>query len=336
MRMGSIDLTEADLVEELLSATDPLNRTAFQSCYSAALSLTARYDDGLSVATDFAECASRYRLDFAAPYAAIAAALAHAGRRRFGRAVSLVREAVRLAAGRNQYVQHLAFALETRVLTAYGKHDEAIARPLPDLRSALPAMRGEVLGSHALALAAGGRIGEAEKLIDDVEGTSRAVEVSVLCPAIRAMTSLRRGDTGLTERVHDLEEQAFRTGAVDLLVVTYRCLPELLSVLMRVTTAPDRLVDLMRRVGDEDLARVAGHPIDVSGDPVQRLSRREREVYDLMCQGLSNAQIAQVLFISEATVKVHMQHIFDKCGVRSRTALAVQAALRRSGQATAT
>ena len=64
------------------------------------------------------------------------------------------------------------------------------------------------------------------------------------------------------------------------------------------------------------------------------LSEREREVYDLVCQGLPNRQIGAVLYISESTVKVHVHHIFDKLGVRSRTALAVQAALRRPDQAT--
>ena len=62
--------------------------------------------------------------------------------------------------------------------------------------------------------------------------------------------------------------------------------------------------------------------------------RREREVYDLLGQGLTNLQIAQLLFISEGTVKVHVHHIYDKLGIRSRTALAVQAALERSDQAT--
>jgi DNA-binding NarL/FixJ family response regulator len=69
-------------------------------------------------------------------------------------------------------------------------------------------------------------------------------------------------------------------------------------------------------------------------DPRERLSPREREVFDLLRQGLSNRQIAEILFISESTVKVHAHHIYDKLGTRSRTALAVQAALERASQAT--
>ena len=49
-------------------------------------------------------------------------------------------------------------------------------------------------------------------------------------------------------------------------------------------------------------------------DPIRSLSRREREVYDLLCEGLSTAEIAQSLFITESTVKVHVHHVFDKVG----------------------
>jgi DNA-binding NarL/FixJ family response regulator len=64
------------------------------------------------------------------------------------------------------------------------------------------------------------------------------------------------------------------------------------------------------------------------------LTPREREVYDLMIQGLKNREIAKLLFIEESTVKAHTHHIYEKFGVHSRTALIVQAMLRRSDQAT--
>jgi len=52
---------------------------------------------------------------------------------------------------------------------------------------------------------------------------------------------------------------------------------------------------------------------------VPRLSRRELDVLNLAAQGRSNASIARELFISVATVRKHMEHIFDRTGVRSRT-----------------
>ena len=63
-------------------------------------------------------------------------------------------------------------------------------------------------------------------------------------------------------------------------------------------------------------------------------SRRETDVFDLLRTGLSNREIGRLLFIEESTVKAHTHRIYDKLGVHSRTALAVQAALERSIQAT--
>ncbi len=58
------------------------------------------------------------------------------------------------------------------------------------------------------------------------------------------------------------------------------------------------------------------------------LSAREIEVLSLVARGRSNKEIARQLHISEATVKSHLIHIFDKLGVADRTA-AVTEALRR-------
>jgi DNA-binding CsgD family transcriptional regulator len=51
------------------------------------------------------------------------------------------------------------------------------------------------------------------------------------------------------------------------------------------------------------------------------LTKREIEILVNIFNGLKNAEIAEKLFISEITVKKHLQHIFEKIGVRSRTAL---------------
>ena len=51
------------------------------------------------------------------------------------------------------------------------------------------------------------------------------------------------------------------------------------------------------------------------------LTKREIEILVKIFDGLKNAEIAEKLFISEITVKKHLQHIFDKIGVNSRTAL---------------
>lgn len=49
------------------------------------------------------------------------------------------------------------------------------------------------------------------------------------------------------------------------------------------------------------------------------------EVLQLVAQGYCNADIARVLFLSVATVRKHMEHIFDRTGVRTRSAAAALA-----------
>ncbi len=58
---------------------------------------------------------------------------------------------------------------------------------------------------------------------------------------------------------------------------------------------------------------------------IPHLSCREVEVLRLASQGYSNADIARTLFISPATVAKHMEHIFDRTGVRTRSAAAALA-----------
>jgi DNA-binding NarL/FixJ family response regulator len=50
-----------------------------------------------------------------------------------------------------------------------------------------------------------------------------------------------------------------------------------------------------------------------------RLSDREREVLALVAEGLSNPDIGRRLHVSEATVKTHLLHVFEKLGVGDRT-----------------
>ncbi|WP_329259345.1 response regulator transcription factor [Actinoallomurus sp. NBC_01490] len=50
------------------------------------------------------------------------------------------------------------------------------------------------------------------------------------------------------------------------------------------------------------------------------LSKREREVLALIADGTTNREAARRLFVSEATIKTHLLHIYDKLGVRDRAA----------------
>src|SRR5277367_1601910 len=92
---------------------------------------------------------------------------------------------------------------------------------------------------------------------------------------------------------------------------------------------PSELVQVIRqvhagkkRVPPEVAAHLAEHMSDES------LTTREVEVLRRVAGGNRNRDIAELLFISEETVKVHMKHIMDKLGAQDRTQ-AIAIALRR-------
>jgi two-component system response regulator NreC len=59
----------------------------------------------------------------------------------------------------------------------------------------------------------------------------------------------------------------------------------------------------------------------IASGPLALLSRREREIFDLMIRGHSCQQIARLLFISPRTADTHRSHIFDKLRVHSTAEL---------------
>jgi DNA-binding NarL/FixJ family response regulator len=63
-------------------------------------------------------------------------------------------------------------------------------------------------------------------------------------------------------------------------------------------------------------------------DPLSRLSKRECEVLALLGEGLRNREIAQRLYISDATAKTHVRHILEKLRFRNRAEAAAFAARR--------
>jgi len=65
-------------------------------------------------------------------------------------------------------------------------------------------------------------------------------------------------------------------------------------------------------------------------NPDEVLTPREAELLSLLTEGLSNRELGKRLFISEATVKTHLAHIYAKLGVDTRAA-AIATAIRREG-----
>lgn len=63
-------------------------------------------------------------------------------------------------------------------------------------------------------------------------------------------------------------------------------------------------------------------------DPLDELTAREHDVFDLMARGKTNADIADCLTISEVTVRTHIANVLDKLSLRDRTQVVIYALKR--------
>jgi DNA-binding CsgD family transcriptional regulator len=75
----------------------------------------------------------------------------------------------------------------------------------------------------------------------------------------------------------------------------------------------------VRRDGMQLTVGRLGHMLLLREEPAT-LTRREREIVDLLAEGRSNAEIASALWIAGGTVRKHLEHIYSKLGVSTRTA----------------
>ncbi|WP_224751993.1 response regulator [Microbacterium helvum] len=85
---------------------------------------------------------------------------------------------------------------------------------------------------------------------------------------------------------------------------------------------PDTIVRAVRDAAAGRLAltpELSARVVEVLRAPRVRLTDRELEVLRLLATGASNPQIAKSLFVTEATVKTHLVHIFGKLGVDTRS-----------------
>jgi DNA-binding NarL/FixJ family response regulator len=148
---------------------------------------------------------------------------------------------------------------------------------------------------------------------DGIEATRR---ITVAHPEVRVLV--------LT--TFDLDEYAFgalRAGASGFLLKDVR--PAELVAAIRTVAAGDAVVS--PRVTRRLLEEYAQAP-PPSGDQYPQLAAltdREREVLVLVARGLSNAEIAANLYVSEATVKSHVGRILSKLGLRDRVQVVVLA-----------
>ena len=100
-------------------------------------------------------------------------------------------------------------------------------------------------------------------------------------------------------------------------------------------TEPEEIVTAIRRaakgepvvsptIGSKVVGRLASRPYEQASG-LGQLTDRELDVLRLIAEGLSNAAIAERLFLTEGTVKTHVTHILSKLNVTDRTSAAAQA-----------
>ncbi len=135
----------------------------------------------------------------------------------------------------------------------------------------------------------------------------------------------------------DLDEYAFsalKAGAAGFLLKDAG--PEQLIEAIRAVSSGDAVVapSTTRRLIDRFVQHIPDES-NASAGALDSLTAREDEVLHLVARGLSNAEIAGRLYVSEATVKTHVGRILNKLGLRDRVqavVFAYETGLIRSGQ----
>jgi DNA-binding NarL/FixJ family response regulator len=151
--------------------------------------------------------------------------------------------------------------------------------------------------------------------------------------ATRRLTAAGSASRVLILTTFDLDEyvyQALTAGASGFLLKNAP--PEQLIGAVRVVAAGDALLapSITRRV----IQQFARLPATGGTDALAALTERERQVLQLIARGLSNAEIAAELFVSDATVKSHVTHLLSKLRLRDRVqavVLAYESGLVRPG-----
>lgn len=135
--------------------------------------------------------------------------------------------------------------------------------------------------------------------MDGIEAT-RAIKQRYPQVQIIALTSFQEGD---------LVERALRAGAAGYLLKTVSAFDLVQAI---------RAAHAGRTVLAQEATAALVQTMHQSAAPGFDLTERERGVLQLLARGLSNAQIAEHLSISQATVKFHIGGLFAKMGVKSR------------------
>jgi DNA-binding NarL/FixJ family response regulator len=183
-----------------------------------------------------------------------------------------------------------------------------------------------------------GEAGDGREAIDQVRSLRPdVVLMDIRMPELDGLEASRRiladgvaGDEApriLMLTTFDLDEyvyEALRAGASGFLLKDTP--PEQLVAAIQVVAAGDALLSpsITRRVISEFVKGTGPKP-QAQFPRLQDLTARELEVLVLIARGLSNAEIAKALYVSETTVKTHVARILMKLGLRDRVQAVVLA-----------
>jgi DNA-binding NarL/FixJ family response regulator len=170
-------------------------------------------------------------------------------------------------------------------------------------------------------------VAEADNGLEAVEKAARFAPAVVLMdirmPQLDGIEATRRilaADAAariLILTTFDLDEyvyEALRAGASGFVLKDDP--PEQLIAAIRTVAAGDAL--LSPAVTKRVIKQFARLPDPTPLRALDELTPREREIFRLIADGLSNAEIGQALYIGETTVKTHVTHVFQKLDVRDR------------------
>jgi ATP/maltotriose-dependent transcriptional regulator MalT len=310
-----------DVARAALSMTsgedEPVAHTALLSVYSYALSIAGRYEEALANADKLASIAESCGLDFALPYAELNRAYAYVGMRRFtlaDRALAMLERQTRDDPG-SYFRRNLAIQ-RARLYASLSDPQRALDGLSlgPDERNSRSA-RATFDGWRALLAAIVVDTNDPADLWEFPTENAHSIEATALLLLAEAVISLRHQHF---ERADLCIDAAIETEASDTVLIAVRAAPMLGQRIAQRRETRIWLTRLLERSRDTSLARSLELRIPRPARQKQKLSPREAEVHELIAQGLKNEEIAKVLFISLSTTKVHVKHIYEKLGVRSR------------------
>jgi LuxR family transcriptional regulator, maltose regulon positive regulatory protein len=299
---------------------DAQSRTAFANVFGYMLALRGRYAEAERFIDVALREAEEFGLKFATPHLLCTKALAELGLRRFSRADGHLRTVEALASD----VEYPDLELNTRalrariLLTQHRIKDSLDATVIEFDRVPTRATYGEYLATRAMTLAVANEPNRAREMASVARETTNAVEVRTLAATAEAIAAILEDDTRASAAAMRALELAAEFDTWDGLICGMRAAPLLAKSLGGDAKAKRHLPRVLGRSRDDALMRAAGLSRPRQYGRGELLSPRERDVMDLMKQGLSNKEIGDTLFIATSTAKVHVSHILQKLRARSR------------------